>query len=298
LGVIYEEFGTYLMDISSKAWRDELVASVNGAVDDYGYFGVMADDCGPDVSHRADFLPDNYDASVWRADIKGMLSAINDRLDGLLVFNGIYRDAEHPGRDLLEVTNGGVREGFISQLASGRLLSEEYWKMLLNYIIEDTPTDYFIAHAKFTKKDGETVTTDERMFAFTSYLLVKNDRVIYSVEDWGLVTGVDRTLVQYYPEMDIDLGEPLQTASRLEDFFNPDSHLYQREFEQGIVLVNPSMELVTHELGQNYLLVIPQGGGVVNDDGSYGTGSAAISYQRVSQVTIPPQSGVIVLTIY
>ncbi len=293
--VIYDEFGTYLMDISSEGWRDEMAASAKRAVDDYGYYGVMADDCGPDISHRSDFIPDDYDASVWRAEIKGMLSAINDRLDCLLVFNGIYHDAEYPGRDLLEVTDGGVREGFVSQLASGQLLSEEYWKMLLNFIIEDTPTDYHIAHAKFTKKNGETATTDERMFAFTSYLLVKNDRVIYSVEDWGLVTGVDRTLVQYYPEMDIDLGEALQTALRLDDLFNPDSRLYEREFEKGIVFVNPSMEPVTRELVRNYLLVIPQGGGVVNDDGSYGTGNATISYQRVGQVIIPPQSGVIVI---
>jgi hypothetical protein len=293
--VINERFGTYLMNISAEVWRDEVAASAERAVEDYGYFGVMADDCGPDISHRVDFVPDDYDASVWRADIRRMLSAMNDRLDCLLVFNGIYNRPEYSGRDLLEVTDGGVREGFVFHLASGQMMAEEYWNILLGYIIEDTQADYHIASAKFTKKDGTTVSADERMFAFTSYLLVKNDRVIYSPEDWGLVSGVDRTLVQYYPEMDIDLGEPLQTASRLDGYFNLDSRLYSREFEKGIVFVNPAMKPVTYELGQNCLLVVPKGGGVVNDDGSYGAGTAMLSYQSVDQVTIPAQSGVIIL---
>lgn len=293
--VINERFGTYLMDISAEAWRNEVATSVRRAVEDYGYFGVMADDCGPDISHRVDFVPDDYDVSVWQAEIKGMLSAINDRLDCPLIFNGIYNKPEYPGRDLLEVTDGGVREGFVFNLWNGEFLPEKHWKIFLNWIIEDTQTDYHIANAKFIKKNGETATTDERMFAFTSYLLVKNDRVIYSPEDWGLVAGVDRTLVQYYPEMGIDLGEPLQTDSRLDGYFNPASRLYEREFEKGIVLVNPATEPVTHELGQNYLLVVPQGGGVVNDDGSYGTGNATLSYRSVSQVIVPSQSGVIIL---
>lgn len=60
---------------------------------------------------------------MWRADIKGMLSIISDRLDCLLVFNGIYNEPEYPGRDL--DGRGGVREGFVFHLASGQLLLEE-----------------------------------------------------------------------------------------------------------------------------------------------------------------------------
>jgi hypothetical protein len=293
--IINEKYGTYLMDISSTAWRTAVADAAKNAVYKQRYYGVMADDCGPDISQRVDFIPDGYDVSKWRADIKEILSVMNNEIDGLLIFNGIYNRPEYTGRELLEVTDGSVREGFIFHLSSGEFLSEEYWVLLLNYLLEDTQTDYHVANAKLKRPSGKAATVDERMFALTSYKLIMNDHVIYTPEDWGLVTGNNRTLIQYFPEMDIDLGAPLKTGSKLEDYRDPLSNLYKREFENGVVLVNPSMERAAYELDHSAFLVVPVGGGVVNDDGTYGNTKAALYYQVVDQVMVPPQSGVILL---
>ncbi|MEA1924863.1 MAG: cellulase family glycosylhydrolase [Candidatus Altiarchaeota archaeon] len=290
--VINERYGTYLMDISSRGWRNEVAESAKEDVNNYGYYGVMADDCGPDITGRVDFLPDNYDALVWRTEVRDMLSVINDRLDCLLVFNGIYNDPDYSGRDLLEVTDGGAREGFVFHLGSGEFLPEKHWRILLNWIIEDTEKECHIACAKLRKKTGEEFSVDERMFAFTSYLLVRNEHVVYMVEDWGLVTGIDETLVQYYPEMDIDLGAPLETCTQVEACLNKESGLYERKFEKGRVFVNPSNKPVEYILGKKYFVVVPKGGGVLEDDGTYG---GTLGSQEVSKITVPSQSGVVVL---
>ena len=285
----------YLMNLTSPGWRDHIINSIQKHIHDYD--ALMADDCGPGIESRVDFLPDDYaDLETWLAQIKDFLSIIRNEFDStLFVFNGLYVNSQYPNRDLLQVTDGGIREGFVFHLSSGEFLPEEYWKVLLNWVIQDTQTKHFIASAKMKKKNGETVTTDERMFAFTSYLLVRNENVIYSAEDWGLVTGINATIVQYYPEMDVDLGEPLKTATKVEDYFNPSTGLYERQFSSGIVLANPTPHSITWQSDHNYYQALPVGGGVVNDDGSYGTTSAGISYQLTNQATVPAQSGVILL---
>ena len=297
--ILQTKLGMYLMDINSEAWRNEVATDAKNAVDMYGFYSVMADDCGSGMEDRVDFLPDDYEGkNKWVGDIKNTLSVIKNGLgDTVLIFNGIYGDINYPNRDYLEVADGGVREGFVFNLGAGEFLPEESWKVLLNWIIEDTQTDYHTANAKLKKKTwpvSETFTTDERMFAFTSYLLVKSDRVIYSPEDWGLVTGRNRTLAQYYPEMDIELGEPLQTASKVGDYFNLTSGLYEREFEKGKVFINPSTTQVTNDLDKNYLLVVPEGGGIITDEGDFG---GTLSYQNVSQITVPAESGMILLNV-
>ncbi|MBU4070316.1 MAG: cellulase family glycosylhydrolase [Nanoarchaeota archaeon] len=292
--ILSTQFGMYLMNISSLEWRDAIANSTKEIIDLYDYFGVMVDDCGPAIEYRIDFLPDDFvDADKWISEINATLAVIKNKIGGkIMVFNGIYHSPAQNSRELLEVADGAIKEGFIFHLASGEFLTEQYWKILLNWIIEDTQTKYHIANAKFTM--NRTVTINERMFQFTSYLLIKNENIIYNLDDFALITGVDNSLVQYYPEMDINLGEPLETYLTVEEYFNSSFNLYEREYENGIVFVNPSTAQVTHNLDKNYLLAVPEGGGVVQDDGSYG---GSLSFEEVSQITVPAQSGIIIMNI-
>ncbi len=179
------------------------------------------------------------------------------------------------GRELLEVADEGVREGFIFHLSSGTFLELQYWKTLLNYIIEDSGQNFFIAHAKLKKKNGVIAAQNERLFAYTSYLLVKKDTIVYMIEDWGLVTGQNTSLVQYYPEMDVELGKPLENHADIDAYFDPETGLHQRDFERGRVYVNPTGSSIDFSMPQEYKVAVFTGGGIVSSTGSYG-GAASL----------------------
>ncbi len=69
--------------------------------------------------------------------------------------------------------------------------------------------------------------------------------------------------IYYYPEYEIDLGVPL-------DRYRVNGKgIYERQFEKGMVLVNPSdTESYTYRLDRKYNKVIPVGGGVLQEDGT------------------------------
>lgn len=298
--IIKRERGVmYLMNISSQGWQNEIVNIIDSAINYLDYSGFMVDDCGPGLETRIDFLPDNYtNLETWLAEIKDFLGLIRNEVDNdsiFYVFNGIYNNIDYPNRDFLEVTDGGIKEGFIFHLSSGIFIPEDFWVILLNWILTDTQTKYHIASAKILKANGDTATLDERMFAFTSYLLIKNTNVKYSPEDWGLVTGLNNSIIQYYPEMDIDLGNPTQSFLDITDAYNLSSHLYERSFDKGKVLVNPSSDSIFYELDKAYYLVIPQGGGIVNNNGSYGDNNTSLLFELVNNISLPPQSGLVLL---
>ncbi len=94
--------------------------------------------------------------------------------------------------------------------------------------------------------------------------------------------------IYYYPEYELDLGVPLGR------YRVNDEGIYERKFEKGMVLVNPSdTESYTYSLDRKYNKLIPVGGGVLQEDG---TCDGYLTYEPVNDVLIlPPVSGVVLL---
>ncbi len=126
-----------------------------------------------------------------------------------------------------------------------------------------------------------------RMFAVTSYLLIKGSRTYLNLVTLGMVA------LEYYPEYTIDLGGAVSnTPPRLSDLWVPAWNVYRRNFTNGIVLVNPDNVSRAVNLGTNYWRVRATGGGEVDETGQYG---GSLSFTQVTSFTMSPYSGAVLL---
>jgi len=96
-----------------------------------------------------------------------------------------------------------------------------------------------------------------RRFLLASYLLVKGTRTYVSYFASGPF--------EWYPEWDLDLGAAQKTAVTTDDLFW--NGVYRRDFERGIVLVNPGTTPVQVNLSAAFKRVEAVGGGAVPVDG-------------------------------
>ena len=109
------------------------------------------------------------------------------------------------------------------------------------------------------------------------YLLVKGSRTY-------LVYFASSTL-EWYPEWDLDLGAPLTQPAALDELAW--NGVYRREFEKGIVLVNPGTRSVQVDLGMPFRRVEPRGGGQVP---ASGVPSGTLGLSPVTTVVLSPKS--------
>ena len=129
----------------------------------------------------------------------------------------------------------------------------------------------------------------ERMFATTSYLLVKGSKTYLNL----LVTS--DVALEYYPEYEINLGGargalPLGITA----LWNAAWGVYRRDYTNGIVLVNPSASAVNiPNLGATWWRAVTSGGGVVNSSGSYGGTLTAVAATNLS---LPAHSGAVLFS--
>jgi hypothetical protein len=132
----------------------------------------------------------------------------------------------------------------------------------------------------------------QRGFDLGTYLLLKGDHTYLNI-----VSDATNSGAYYYPEDSIDLG-PAVTPLATDVSQYMWNNVYRRDFQNGIVLVNPTNSTFTVTLGQNYRLVQFSGGGGLDDtsldaNGNYIGGS--LSYTDVNTVTLAPGSSFILL---
>ena len=129
---------------------------------------------------------------------------------------------------------------------------------------------------------GVDTTVAVRMYALASHLLVSNSHTFYYYANFAPA---------YYPEFDIAVGTPTQSFTRIADA-KRSSGLYGRNFSGALVLVNPSdTDTLTEQLSAPMFHVTPSGGMVPSF-----AGTGALSAQQVTSVTMPPHSGVVLVS--
>jgi hypothetical protein len=132
----------------------------------------------------------------------------------------------------------------------------------------------------------------EAQFLVATYLLLQGDHTYLN-----LVTGSNSVNAFYYPEYNINLGPAVTPlASDVSQYLW--NGVYRRDFQNGLVLVNPGSTSITVTLPGTYQLVQGTGGGVLTDaslnaQGQYVGGKLA--YTQVKQVTLAPGSAAILL---
>ena len=118
--------------------------------------------------------------------------------------------------------------------------------------------------------------------------------------DGKLVENLDLGVEpEWWPEYDISIGAPLNSATNNIQALDADEDfVYRRNFSNGFVLVNPtnltdgSAITATIVLRGPYRQAVVSGGGVVPANG---LPTGTLSYQTVANVTLAPESAVVLL---
>lgn len=295
--------GWNLMDLCSqgdKSWRNYFVSQALANINDRGADGIMVDDMGmasgiKNISrisnmpqHQVGGAWTDYSNQEWYGCGKDFLSYVNSNLNSkTVIFNGLYRNAPYYGLQYLDVTSGGIDEGWITKDYMS-FISEDNWKMKLNQAVKDVNNGKTVFPTCIINNPAATI--NDRLYCYTSYLLMnKTGNVTY------IGPGYENreTSIYYMPEMGVDIGAPIKAGASLDDYRNDTFSVYERDYSGGKIIVNPSANPKNYSLGKEYYLVEPSGNGLVNSDG---TVNGNLSYKKVTEVTVAPQTGVILLS--
>ncbi len=180
--------------------------------------------------------------------------------------------------------DGGFLEGF------GQYTDTYNWTLSMNRGLNLTDNGKIVIMQPYPTADPSTPAGQQQVdFLLGTYLLLKGDQTYLNIDYGG---GA-----QYFPEYGLNLGAattPL--ASNVSSYLW--NGVYRRDFQNGIVLVNPGSTTYTLNLGGTYREVLASGGGTLSDsqidaNGNYIGGS--LSYQDVTSVTLTGGSAVILL---
>jgi len=259
--------GKLLMNVSEPAfreyWRDSLVRQV----EDGEYDGVFLDSASPallqgearspaDPRLFADGVRTNtFDELGGKSWIAAWQDWIAD-LDRSLSTKGIPLIPNVGGlvttwdNTDYSLTAGVFCEGFLDQG-----FSPEDWKAAANQTLALVRRNKIVILQNYLRSADDVA---RRRFLLASYLLVKDARTYIAYFASGPL--------EWYPEWDLELGAAQKNAVTLDDFSW--NGIYRRDFDNGIVLVNPGTSAVQVNLGATFKRTEPVGGGAVSSDGT------------------------------
>ena len=260
-------------------WINYYAVTASTQVYTYNYDGLFIDSAGHRLGEGAvnGNMPWDYSSDKWRDARYAALSFIKSYLpDKTVIFNGLHSD--NGADSSLSLTDGGMWEDFTFDINNGSYKGEKKWYAAITCLGQHNKNSNLIL---VVKKTGLINDINARIFSVASYLLISSPNVSLSLSDWNYAKQI-----QYYPEYEIDLGNPIDEYTMQSD------SLFVRYFEHGMVLVNPfSINKKKFTLSKSYFKIIPQNGGIIDSEGNY---TGELSYENINgEIEIPPVSSYI-----
>ncbi len=266
---------------ATSHWINYYAVTASAQVYEFNYDGLYIDS----ASHllkpswmQEGKLPWDYDPLEWRLARYASLKFIKSYFpDKTVIFNGLH--SGNGADSSLAVTDGGMWEDFAYDITTGNYKGYVNWGKAILCMEKNKDNSNLVL---VIKKPGLINDIQARIFSVASYLLIESPNTVLSLSDYAYDTAL-----QYYPEFDIDLGDAVG------NFFEWDDSLYSREFQNGLVIVNPSTALTkTFNLEKNYWKIVPVGGGFVDTLGHW---EGHLTYENVSagEISLPPVSALI-----
>jgi hypothetical protein len=283
--------GKLLMNIADpgfrKYWRDSIADQVRAG----DYDAVFLDSASPNLLQwearapadprlsgtgvRDNIFPELGDKSwiaAWQDWIKD--------LDGFLAERGIplipnagsfvttWDDTDY------SLTAGIFAEGF-----SDPTFTTTDWKSAVNQMMALVAKSKIVILQNYLESESNLVT---RKYLLANYLLVKGSRTY--------LFYFSKSTLQWYPEWALDLGAAETTAATVDNLLV--NGVYRRDFAKGFVLVNPTTDPVSVDLGATFRRVELSGGGAVPASGAE---PGRIATTNVTSVKIAPKAAEILL---
>jgi hypothetical protein len=322
--------GLYLMNIDSPGWRRYEAATLVDNMLASGAQAAFADSFGGPVfgyfvgegDSRYDFsgpIPGPANPGVWPEGQTWLDRAANylGYIQGALTSAGeaIYG----PGGGFAYVPNAGsmnigwadvdysASKGVFAEAfaVSGNMITDGDWIMSMDRALRITSTKdpgnadrLFIMQPILSQVPNSPQGLQERSWAFGSYLLLKGDHTYINM--YGAVTS---SRLQWYPEYQVNLGAPQDPGGMpltVDGYYDPNSQLYVRSYQNGIVLLNNAATSLVYTPAQpmQQVIVSGYGGGVRPGDIDPNTNryvAGALASQMVNTVTVGPYSSVILI---
>lgn len=266
----------------SEGWRDYLAQEAYRILHEKGYDGIMADEvlmAGRLPRDFAGISPrtgEPYTTEQYRDNQYKTVRAVRDRIgpDKLLILNNVRRGSSYfqeKASRFLEACDGVVAEGFrgLPHWPLDRYLDEREWVDNIEMLLDiQARGKIIIAVVKFDRQaiDSEARLQQYDLFMYTTFLMGMGESSYYS-STASDPTGRLGHLRLHYDYREIDLGKPLSRYQK------SGSH-YEREFDKGRVIVNPTDSSTTVDLAAP--LTTPD-------------------RQTVSEITLAPHTGTILL---
>lgn len=271
-------FNQWLMDIYNPEWSSKIINWYLPAVP---YVSVLfLDSATSTLGSGYSAVPVGYKPDDYAAAMNDLLTTIKDSVPGLVIYNGVATSLKYRGYG--DSLDGGLIEGFIFKPHDQTFDSSRVYTQL-NALIKNND-----------KMTGVMVRADmndykKRMFAFAVYLLGAGNKTFYNFAD----INSDVYALQYYPEYDIDIGNPIEFPDKPNDLL--ENNLYIRKFEHGLVVVNPFKKKVSGRAPYDVWRVRLHGGGLINDDAEF---NGTLSYEWIpkwSRIVFQKRTGSIFL---
>ncbi|MEW6059803.1 MAG: putative glycoside hydrolase [Actinomycetota bacterium] len=285
------DWGWYLMDLDKPGWRAFWTGEVERQLEANDDDGVFIDSLSvPNYLGGGSYdpaLPDVDPAfeAAWTERIDDWLAWLQSQPigDAYLVPNAgswiTTRDAT-----TYAAADGLMIEGFAIEADESPYPLED-WRLQMDRVLGAVGRGQAILAQSYALGD------QERMFGLGSYLLVKGARTFLTFE-WGFEP-------EWWPEYDVPIGAPIETAEEIADLDPDGDRVYVRRFDNGMVLVNPTSPwdgtgvTRTVDLGGTFQLVRTSGGGALPPSGVPG---GTVTFETVTEATLPPYSAAVVLT--
>jgi hypothetical protein len=259
--------GKLLMNVSDAGFREHWRDSLLRQVEDGDYDGVFLDSASPallqgeartpaDPRLFADGVRTNTFAELggrswiaawedWIADLDRSLSS-----RGVPLIPNIGSLVTTWDNSDYSLSAGAFCEGFLDPG-----FSTQDWIAAANQTLALVRRNKIVILQNYLPSADETA---KRRFLLASYLLVKGARTY--------VAYFASTPFEWYPEWDLDLGGAQKSAVTMDELSW--NGIYRRDFDKGIVLVNPGANAVHVTFEGTFKRVEPVGGGAVSVDGT------------------------------
>jgi len=248
----------YLMDPSAPGWIRDRVRTCRRALHLSGYAGCMVDVLGLaplDPNYVSGLPVDPATGEVWTngkwlETTSHLAAEVKAHVAGAVVVgNGLmsgprYFDPSAPTSQILEGVDGGVAEAWLrgAWQPLARYPTEEQWKQSVDMLadVEHRGKELLVLTKAWAA--GTAAEKDAwHEFALASFLLGENARTFFSFSSGfnGDPTAAD-------PMWGIQLGSPTGAYTQIDN-------AYMRSFQNGLVLVNPTLVATTVPLDHTYV---------------------------------------------
>lgn len=239
--IVHDDWGWYLHDISKAEYRASLGEYIASNLKSYGQFdGVFLDDVwhslNPSVFHQEGTSEDPHlPADLidnWRSYMIDLIKVVKSGIGSdLLIVNCSWHQT-----DYVKEADGLMDEWFAH--ANWQNPTEFYgassWKGSIDALIKIVNENkYYLAQSGVSGGASQAEIDKLVRYCFSSFLMAVPSNNKFAKHYF--VPSLSYSNYYFYSEWEIQLGNPIKSYYEI-----PGTGLYRRDFEKGIVLVNPT----------------------------------------------------------